>query len=179
MKELNQHESKKNQKNCIVELYKLKNSEMISYSYSICKDLEMAKDVIQNVFVILLSKTDFNSIRNLYSYAFRCVKFNTLKQIKFRSKFTSNDIDEDTHNIFINNYYCHNNKSYDFLKEQNIIDVINNLPTKRKTVFIMKRIEKRSVKNISQELSISTKTVENHITNAIKDLKSKINPYIV
>lgn len=138
--------------------------------------MEMAKDVIQNSFVALLLKKDFYKIRNLYSYAFSCVKFNTLKQIKFRSKFTSKDKDEDTHNVFMDNYYCHNNKSYDFLKEQIITDAINNLPTKRKIVFIKKRIEKKSVKDISQELSISPKTVENHITNSIRDLRNKIQP---
>lgn len=173
------HESEKNQKNCIVELYKLKKEEMISYSFSICKDLEIAKDVIQNIFELLLlrkERKDLSEIRNLYSYAFRCVKFKTLKQIKIRSKFTSNDRDADIHNIFINNYYCQNDKSYDFLKEQIIIDSINSLPIKRKSVFVMKRIEKRSIKDISLELLISPKTVENHITNSIRDLKKKIEP---
>mgnify|MGYP000495316118 CR=1 FL=1 len=175
MKKPQLHES--NQKNCIGELYRLKKAEMISYSYSICKNMEMAEDVIQTTFVTLLLKKDFYKIRDLYSYAIQCVKFNTLKQIKIRSKFTSNDKNEDTYNIFINNhYYCHNNKSYDFLKEQIIIDAINDLPRKRKTVFIMKRIEKRSVKDISRELSISPKTVENHITNSIRDLRNKIGP---
>ena len=169
-------EPNQNQKNCIVELYGLKKAEMISYSYSICKDREMAKDVIQTTFVALLLKKDFYKIRHLHSYAFRCVKFNTLKQIKVRSKFTSIDKDENTHNILNSNHYCYNNKSYDFLKEQIIIDIINSLPTKRKIVFIMKRIEKKSVKDISQELSISPKTVENHITNSIRDLRDKIKP---
>ena len=56
------------------------------------------------------------------------------------------------------------------------MDAIESLPSKRRMVFRMKRIERRSVKNISSELSISSKTVENHITNAIKDLKSKLGP---
>lgn len=155
----------------IAQLYKLKKKDMISYSYSICKDFKMAEDVIHNIFVSLLLKDDFIKIRNLSSYSFRCVKWNTYKQIK-ASRLCNRDIDIDQG--LMKNYYCFNEKSYDFLQEKIITDAIENLPYKRRKVFRMKRIEKRSVKNISSELSISSKTVENHITNAIKDLKSKL-----
>lgn len=175
MKNLQLHKSKTKHRNIIAELYKLKKDELVAYSYSICKNPEIAQDVVQNIFEILL-KRDLSKIRNVYSYVFRCVKFNTLKQIKIRSKFTSKDKDEVNQNIFDNNYYCLNYKSYDFLKEQIIIDSINSLPMKRKIVFVMKRVEKRSVKDISEELLISPKTVENHITNSIRDLKKKIAP---
>lgn len=158
-------------KNEITQLYKLKKQDMILYSYSICKDLKMAEDVIHNIFITLLLKKDFIKIRNLSSYSFRCVKWNTYKQIK-ASRLCSIDINTDRGQL--NDYYCSNEKSYDFLQEKILMDAIESLPVKRRAVFKMKRIEKRSVKNISSELSISSKTVENHITNAIKDLKSKL-----
>ncbi len=160
-------------KNEITQFYKLKRQDMISYSYSICGDFKMAEDVIHNIFVTLLLKDNFMEIRNLSSYSFRCVKWNTYKQIKV-SKLFSEDIDVNQGHL--KKYYCSNEKSYDFLQEKIIMDAIESLPSKRRMVFRMKRIERRSVKNISSELSISSKTVENHITNAIKDLKSKLGP---
>jgi RNA polymerase sigma factor (sigma-70 family) len=155
----------------ITQLYKLKKQDMILYSYSICKDFKMAEDVTHNIFVTLLLKEDIMKIRNLLSYSFRCVKWNTYRQLKTSRSHT---LDVDIDRGQIKNYYCSNEKSYDFLQEKIIMDAIERLPMKRRAVFRMKRIEKRSVKNISSELSISSKTVENHITNAIKDLKSKL-----
>lgn len=158
----------------ITQLYTTKRKEMISYSYSICKDKKIAEDVIHNTFEGLLLKNDFDKIRNLYSYSFKCIKWNTYKLIK-AARIHCNNV-ETSYNIS-NNHFCYNEKSYDFLKEKIIEDCIDSLPQKRKRVFIMKRIEKKSIKNISKELSISPKTVENHITNAIKELKIKLDPY--
>lgn len=160
---------KQENKNEITQFYILKKQKMLLYSYSICKDFKMAEDVIHNIFTMLLLKKDFIKIRNLSSYIFRCVKWNTYRQIK-ASRSCNLDMDQ----VQLKDYYCSNEKSYDFLQEKIIMDAIESLPVKRRAVFRMKRIEKRSVKNISSELSISSKTVENHITNAIKDLKNKL-----
>jgi len=48
------------------------------------------------------------------------------------------------------------------------------LPPIRRKVFRMSRIEEKSYLEIAKELSISTKTVENHISMAIKQLR----PYL-
>jgi RNA polymerase sigma-70 factor (family 1) len=51
---------------------------------------------------------------------------------------------------------------------------LENLPPIRRKVFRMSRIEEKSYQEIASELSISTKTVENHISMAIKQLR----PYL-
>jgi|SaaInl59LU_5_DNA_1037362.scaffolds.fasta_scaffold06827_1 RNA polymerase sigma-70 factor (ECF subfamily) len=162
---------KKSSQNEIIQLYKLRKQDMILYSYAICKDFKMAEDVIHDIFVTLLLKKDFMNIRDLSSYSFRCVKWNTYRKIKVSR---SHNLDIDTDRAQLKKYVCSNEKSYDFLQEKIIMDAIESLPMKRRAVFRMKRIENRSIKNISLELSISAKTVENHITNAIKDLKGKL-----
>ena len=70
--------------------------------------------------------------------------------------------------------YSKNENNCDFLKEKIIEDCINKLPKRRGKVFVLKRIEHKSIKEISKELSISEKTVENHITHALKDLKTTL-----
>lgn len=49
--------------------------------------------------------------------------------------------------------------------------LIGQMPTMRKKVFVMSRFENLSHKEISNRLSISTKTVENHITLALRFLR--------
>ena len=55
---------------------------------------------------------------------------------------------------------------------------LNSLPERCRTIFILKRIEGMTLKEIAQQLDISTKTVENQITKALKVLKEAVQPYL-
>lgn len=55
--------------------------------------------------------------------------------------------------------------------ERRLSDAVNKLPPVRRKVFQMSRFESKSYKEISQLLSLSEKTVENHIALAIKQLR--------
>ncbi len=56
---------------------------------------------------------------------------------------------------------------------------MNSLPTVRRKVFEMSRIQGLSYKEIAAELSISIKTVEHHISLALKQLRHIISLYII
>jgi len=49
--------------------------------------------------------------------------------------------------------------------------LLDQLPAQRKQVFILHRLEGYSYKEIAERLSISVKTVDNHVARAIKYLK--------
>ncbi len=49
----------------------------------------------------------------------------------------------------------------------NILDVLNRLPPRCREVFILHRFKGLSHKQIAEQLSISPKTVENHMVNAL------------
>ena len=57
------------------------------------------------------------------------------------------------------------------LKEE-VDRLIDSLPEKCKVVFVKSRIEGKSHREISDELEISKKTIENHMTKALKTLRS-------
>ena len=142
----------------IISLYEGQKKNLICYCFSICGNIQMAEDIVQNTFLILLQKNNFNKIENLDNYMYRCIKLNTynqLKTIKNRNRIL--DV------VYTSQYRFNakNDKDYDFLKENIIIELINSLPEKRRQVFIMKRIENKSLKEISEELGVSCKTVEN------------------
>ena len=50
---------------------------------------------------------------------------------------------------------------------------INEMPEKRKEVFIQRKQIGKPVKQIAEELGVSVKTVENQITEAMKYLKKR------
>lgn len=58
---------------------------------------------------------------------------------------------------------------------RNIINIIiENLPDKCRKVFQLSRYEEKSHQEISDEMGISKKTIENHMTRALKTLKNEL-----
>jgi RNA polymerase sigma-70 factor (ECF subfamily) len=56
-------------------------------------------------------------------------------------------------------------------------EVMKKLPEKTYAVFKMSRFENQSVKSIAQQLSLSEKAVEYHITQSLKVLKEQLKSY--
>ncbi|HEV7382295.1 MAG TPA: sigma-70 family RNA polymerase sigma factor, partial [Dyadobacter sp.] len=54
-------------------------------------------------------------------------------------------------------------------------DVIGKLPSQCQRVFLMSRFENKKYNEIAQELQISPKTVEVHISKALKQLRSALH----
>ncbi|MCQ2251960.1 MAG: RNA polymerase sigma-70 factor [Bacteroidales bacterium] len=58
--------------------------------------------------------------------------------------------------------------------EAAIVDTINHLPEKSRKIFMMSRYDKLTNNKIAEMLDVSIKTVEAHITTALKTLRLKI-----
>jgi RNA polymerase sigma-70 factor (ECF subfamily) len=52
--------------------------------------------------------------------------------------------------------------------------IVDTLPKKCKHIYKLSRNEQLNHKEISEKLGISTKTVENHITNALRVLRTSL-----
>ena len=61
--------------------------------------------------------------------------------------------------------------------EKDIFDEIKKLPPKCQEVFMLSRFEDYSSAEIAEQLGISVRTVEKHISNALKHLKATIGVY--
>lgn len=55
-----------------------------------------------------------------------------------------------------------------------IAGVVSNMPSQRKRIFKMSRVEQLEVKEIAERLKISPKTVYAHLDAAIKDIKKEL-----
>jgi RNA polymerase sigma-70 factor (ECF subfamily) len=58
---------------------------------------------------------------------------------------------------------------------QYINELVDQLPERRKEIFIKSRFEGQSIKEIAEELMISHKTVENQLTDALKFIRTNLN----
>ena len=78
-----------------------------------------------------------------------------------------------THQNYIDNYTELENDAKSL--EEYIKTIVRQMPSVRQKVFILSRFEHKSNKEIARMLEISEKTVEVHITLALKELRDKLN----
>lgn len=148
---------------------------MLGVGINILKDIDSAKEVVQEVFYQFWKnretvKEDI-SIRNYLKRAVinRCINF-----VKYNARFTGDEA---------LSYSLSEGRLPDEEMENNelreVIDAaIANLPEKARVIFVLRRQEGISLKEIAEQLDISPKTVENQITRAIKILKTELEPYL-
>ncbi|MFW5877474.1 MAG: RNA polymerase sigma-70 factor [bacterium] len=154
------------------------NSILYSYAFKVMNDSEEAKEVVQNVFLRLWEKREKISIdRSVRSYLLRCIYnecFNVIKHRKIRFRAMDalkNDLLRTSGENKIN--FCGNFELYELVRE-----TVNTLPPRRKKVFVLSRYQQLKNREIAEEMNISSKTVENHITKAIKIFRVALLDYI-
>lgn len=145
------------------------------YAFRIFEDEKVCEDIVQELFIKLWERKNAPKILNLEGYFFRAVKYgiaNHLRDLKSTSVH-----EEVLSQIPYNDNSSRKLEYQDF--EKNILELINDLPPKCREVFHLSRFEHLSNPEISKKLNISIRTVETHISNAIKILKRKFPDYKV
>ena len=134
-------------------------------------DLE-ADDVVQQVFLSIWNrKEEFDWQKDSKSYLFNAVR-NRTKNI-FRDKRANVDFDDLSEPL--ESDISAEEKIHITELERKIDQIIDQLPPKCRTVFVLSRKEEMSHAQIAELLEISVKTVENHITKALKILRKYID----
>ncbi|MEM6831331.1 MAG: RNA polymerase sigma-70 factor [Bacteroidota bacterium] len=137
-------------------------------------DDHLAEEQVQEVFIKLWEKKDdlksgsallpflmvttrnrcFNCIRNQKVVQ----KYVTEKQKHYQDQVLNEDLSEVTEELI-----------------ERMYEAVQTLPEKCKEVFQLSRFKGLSHKQIAEKLSISTKTIENHITKAMRILRKELN----
>jgi RNA polymerase sigma-70 factor (ECF subfamily) len=114
----------------------------------------------------------------LYTFA-RSGCLNYLRNRKIEKKYFDRRLHELESLLNIEVLSSFDFKSLEFTElEKLIIDSVSELPEKCRLVFIKSRYEGKSNIEIANELTISEKSVEAHITRALKSLRLKLSDYL-
>ena len=169
---------KKASHNSFQKIFELYSNPLFQFSLSYLKSKEAAEDVVQEVFIKIWNqreniKTDTSFKSYLFTIALNIIRknFNKLSRVNELKHNVLIDFTEQKFNFDDNTDY------QSLLNELDVL--ISQMPDKRRQVFIKKKIEEKSLKEIAEELSISTKTVEYHITEAMKFLKQEFEKHLV
>lgn len=139
-------------------------------SLRITYDMSSAEDVVQEVLLELWNKKDsLSEGSSIIAYLKTSVYNRSLNFIKVKSmSFESDELLK--HHI--NNDASPHEEVIGVETSKQIYNIIEQLPPKCRTVFALSRYEEKSYREISEDLGISVKTVENQISKALKTLRS-------
>lgn len=151
---------------------------LVIYASKFVQGRSEAEEIVQEFFIRLWEKHHkIKSSSTLKSYVFQSVKNSSLNFI--RDKKVSLPIFEElvqssnSELIFNPDLYVASEL------QQKIESAVNSLPEKCREVFLMSRFRNMKNDEIAQELNISKRTVETHISNAIKVLKTELKEFLM
>ncbi len=161
---------KKDDKSALDVLFSYYYPRLYHFSKSILKIENEIDDILQEVFVkIWLSRGKIGNAETFNAYIFTITKNEVLNLI--RSKLKDHNFRDELYlRSVAEEYQPQNQLEYDEIKT-GINQIVACLPEKRQHVFILSRTEGLSNKEIALKLNISEKTVEDHITHAIRHIK--------
>lgn len=134
----------------------------------IVKNQATAEDLVQDCLIKLWEQKDRLKAGSIEGYFASMVRN---KSIDFLRKKKPKIIATDDVQIAVED-----NSSLELAELSAKIDtVIDGLPERCREVFVLSRFEKMSYKEIAESLVISTKTVENHISKALKVLTAALS----
>jgi len=150
---------------------------LCNFALQYVEDMDTAQDICQKVFIALWEKREeVDPKKSLKSYLFTSVKNRCLNHIRDQKKYRSKVLDLDCGDIDIATEEDH--FSENDLKEK-IEKALNQLPEKCRLVFEMSRFQNMKYREIAEELEISQKTVEAHMSKAMKSLREHLKDHLL
>lgn len=135
-------------------------------------DLDSSRELVQDLFVsIYENRKSLMITTSLRSYLYQAVRnrcLNHLRKIDVRREFQKQAVKNGESDESLEDQILANEL------EHEIFQIISKLPSKCQEVFNMSRINGMRNQEISDKLDISIRTVETHISNALKVLREKL-----
>lgn len=139
-------------------------------AHKMLKDEELCKDIVQEVFLKFLEKSDFENINNLEAYLHQSVKYRVLMTLR-KDRISNKHLE--TLRELVSNI---TEEQLEFEEMSETIEhSISSLPVKCQEVFRLSRTKNLPNSEIAERLNISIRTVETHISNALRKIRSSLD----
>ncbi len=138
------------------------------------KSNEEAEEVVQEVFIKIWNvRASINTELSFKSYLFK-ITYNYIREL-FLKKARENSYKHDLLDFAVD----FDNRTEEKIDYQSLLELveglIDRLPPRQKEVIILKKKDGLPVKEIAELLDISPRTVEKHLSEALKFLKTELS----
>jgi len=153
-------------------LFQQFHKRVYAFAITLVPTTQDAEEIVQNVFIAIWNQRKHLSISaSFISYLFGIVRHMVYESVQKKLQ----------HEAFVE-YFLEHNQEYSFITEEEVLfreleetlqKLIQNLPERRREIFVLSRIEGLSYKEISAKLGISENTVDTQIRHALSYLRNK------
>lgn len=145
----------------------------------------VAEDMVQDTFIKLWeSREDLAKYENIGSFLYTVLKNRCLDYLKHKTlELAYNQQSSEDYIYLLANKYALEDESINLITDAQIkkalLDAVRKLPHSCRNVFILSRFKELKNTEIAEELSISVKTVEYHMTRAISFIRKEMEDYLI
>lgn len=159
------------------QVFEIYYERLCNYANTFLNNIEEAEEMVQDMFLILWEKRETIEIHtSVKSYLYQAVHNQSLNRIKhYKVRQTHADYVQ-YHDGSIEN--SGDAKMIGDELEMKINEVVNSLPDQCRRVFQLSRFENFTYAEISQQLNISKKTIENHMGKALRIMREMLKDYL-
>jgi len=165
-------------------IYKMFAPRLYYFVYEYIPQKDISENIVQEALMALWNKKDeLTAGTNLGAYLFTVAKNNCLyklREIKYRQRIF--DYGQICESELEANYWALESLETTRFNETEIEQIIENtleqLPPQCRVVFNLSRFEGKKNREIAEELNISVKAVEGHITKALKVFRITLKDYL-
>lgn len=152
------------------EIYRRYWKRLFDFALTKTRDADVAEEIVQDLFVTVWEKRDSLHIKNLQSYLFTAVRNRVIDHFKdkvFDELDAADSPSAPDYPLFLDEL------------ENAMQNAVGRLPEKTRRIFVLNRLEGNTIRQISSELNLPERTVEYHITQALRTLKTLLKDFII
>lgn len=154
---------------------------LCAFAYRYVHDIHAVEDIVQDVFCKFIERQgEIRHKEAIRIFLYQCTRnkaLDYLKKINNHEEFMNNYGEKKKLDCYIDNLVINRGEEkydYDILLNTTW-RIISSLPQKTKEIFILSRKENMSNKEIANQLNITVKAVEKHITKALSILRQELH----
>ena len=161
----------------IEKLFKDNYQVLFSYARKICKDTELSKDCVQELFVGLWDKCHtLNEVTNVRSYLLQSIWYLVIKKLKKQSKQVPLDENDDYNlDIVFSNESILIDKQNHKEKGQQLLTALDSLTKRQKQIIFMLYYEGLTISEIQQITDLKYQSIKNLTHRAMLTLREYYN----
>ena len=155
--------------------------KFLSFAYSYIRYRQEAEDILMESMITLWENRDkWEEDSNLHGLLLTIINYLAHLQVRLRAEEEINSHSQRELDLRISTLEaCEPDAIFDSEIQHIVQKALKRMPNQSRQIFILSRYQNTPNKKIAEQLGISVKSVEFHITKALKILRTELKDYLV